>query len=64
MKTNKDSISMRNDYNREKYDRINLMVPKGKREILKNRAKAMGMSLNKYMLTAVEQFDSTVKGAE
>lgn len=64
MKSNKDLVSMRNNYNREKYDRLNLMVQKGKREILKNRAKAMGMSLNKYMLTAVEQFDPTVKGTE
>ena len=57
----KNSVALKNDYNRERYDRLNLMVPKGKREILKNRAKSMGMSLNKYFMAAVEQFDPEVK---
>jgi len=58
----KNSVALKNDYNRERYDRLNLMVPKGKREILKNRAKSMGMSLNKYFMTAVEHFDPEVRG--
>lgn len=57
----KNSVALKNDYNRERYDRLNLMVPKGKREILKNRAKSMGMSLNKYFMVAVEHFDPGVK---
>ena len=56
------SVALKNDYNRERYDRLNLMVPKGKREILKNRAKSMEMSLNKYIMTAVEHFDPEVRG--
>ena len=58
----KNSVALKNDYNRERYDRLNIMVPKGKREILKNRAKSMGMSLNRYIMTAVEQFDPEVEG--
>ena len=58
----KNSVALKNDYNRERYDRLNLMVPKGKREILKNRAKSMEMSLNKYIMTAVEHFDPEVRG--
>ena len=60
---NKDfnKIDYQNKYNSEKYDRLNIMVQKGKREILKNRAKSMNMSLNKYILTAIEYFDPEVK---
>lgn len=58
----KNSVALKNDYNRERYDRLNIMVPKGKREILKNRAKSMGMSLNRYIMTAIEHFDPEVKG--
>ncbi len=57
----KNSVALKNDYNRERYDRLNLMVPKGKREVLKNRAKSMGMSLNRYIMTAVEHFDPEVR---
>ena len=57
----KNSVALKNDYNRERYDRLNLMVPKGKREMLKNRAKSMGISLNKYFMAAVAQFDPEVR---
>ena len=30
-----DQIKYQNDYNKQKYDRINLMVPKGKKDELK-----------------------------
>lgn len=38
-----------NDYNREKYDRIGITVPKGEREIIKSIAQSMGMSTNEYI---------------
>ena len=38
-----------NKYNAKAYDRININVKKGKRDILKNYAEAQGMSLNAYI---------------
>lgn len=55
-----NQFEYQNKYNSEKYDRLNIMVPKGRREILKIRAKSMGMSLNKYVISAIEQFDPEV----
>ncbi len=58
----KELYAKQNARNALYYDRLNIFVTKGKREVLKNRAKSMGMSLNKYIMTAVEQFDPEVRG--
>lgn len=50
-----DQIEYQNEYNREKYDRISLMVPKGKRDIIKARAKANGQSVNEFINIAIEE---------
>lgn len=43
-----------NDANmKERYDRIQLVVPKGQREIIKDRAAALGLSVNAYILGLV-----------
>ena len=42
-------------YRSEKYDQVNVQVPTGCREQLKALAAAEGMSLNRYILEAVEQ---------
>lgn len=38
-----------NDFMKEKYDRIGLMVPKGQKEIIKERAKNKNMSVNEFI---------------
>ena len=38
-----------NDYIKEKYDRINLMVPMGTKEAIKSQANAEGKSINEYI---------------
>jgi uncharacterized protein YgfB (UPF0149 family) len=38
-----------NDYIKEKYDRINLTVPAGKKAIIADRAAAVGKSVNAYL---------------
>lgn len=38
-----------NDYIKEKYDRINLTVPAGKKAIISDRAAAAGKSVNAYI---------------
>lgn len=41
-------------YNRKTYDRIDVIVKKGQREVLKNIAASQGKSLNRFILDAVE----------
>jgi predicted DNA binding CopG/RHH family protein len=44
-----DSVKYRNDFIRNNYDRINLTVPKGKKEAIKKRADSLGKSVNEYI---------------
>ncbi len=44
-----DKVKYKNDFNKQKYDRINLMVPKGKKDELKQLAKEAGISVNEYI---------------
>ncbi len=42
-------------YNKKAYDRINLIVKKGQRQIIKDYAASQGKSLNRFILDAVEK---------
>ena len=42
-----------NKYMSEKYDRINIVVPKGRRDELRAKAKAEGKSLNAYIVDRI-----------
>ena len=44
-----------NDYTRQNYDRFSLTAPKGRKDEIKEAAKAAGMSLNEYILAAVAE---------
>lgn len=44
-----NQISYQNSFIKEKYDRINLLVPKGTKEKIKERAKKKGLSMNEYI---------------
>ena len=50
-----DQIKYQNNYIREKYDRIGLVVPKGRKEEFKAAASAAGMSLNEYLLSLINK---------
>lgn len=52
--TTKDFDRM-NDYNRKHYDRLNLVVGSGKRELIKAAAAARGQSINDYIITLLEK---------
>ena len=41
-------------YNKKAYDRIDLVVKKGQRQLLKAFAASQGKSLNRFILDAVE----------
>lgn len=43
------STQYKNQYISEKYDRINLTVPKGQKEQIAERAAAQGLSVNSYI---------------
>lgn len=43
----------KNEYYKEHYDRINLALPKGEKEKIKNAAKGLGMSINEYLYALV-----------
>ena len=45
----------KNQFNKEHYERINLSIPKGMKEIIKSLAADKGMSMNKYFLFLVNQ---------
>lgn len=55
-KKNSDArIKANNRYNDKAYDRINIAIPKGRKAEIKSCADEKGESLNKYVVTAIEQ---------
>ena len=42
-------------YNKKAYDRINVIVRKGQRDIIKQYAAKQGKSLNRFVLEAIEK---------
>lgn len=49
-----DQIKYNNDYNKNHYDRINMIFPPGTKEILKARAAAQGISISAYVRQLIE----------
>lgn len=48
-------IEYQNNYIKEKYDRINLTVPKGKKATIKEAATAAGQSVNEFINAAIDE---------
>ena len=46
---------MKNKYNEKNYDRINLVVAKGKKDIIKAHAEALGESTNAFINRAIAE---------
>lgn len=51
-----NKIKYNNEYNKQSYDRINLMTEKGKKSQWTEKAKAAGLSLNAYITRAVDNY--------
>jgi len=49
-------------YVRDKYDRINITVPKGHKEVIQDRAAAIGQSINAYVVQSVDERMERDKG--
>ena len=49
----KTSSAVKNKYNAKAYDRINLTMPKGKKEVIQNHAEERGESTNAFINRAI-----------
>ena len=60
-----DKSAYRNQWISEKLDRINLTMPKGKKEVLRATAEKLGLSVNAYINLAIdERMEKDAKGSE
>lgn len=50
-----DKIAYNNSYNDKAYDRINLIVPKGKKAVIKAYAESNGESVNAFINRAIDE---------
>lgn len=50
-----DKIAYNNQFNANAYDRINLTVPKGKKDEIKARAESRGESVNAYIWRLIQE---------
>lgn len=53
-KEKKDAVAYNNKFNKEAYDRINLTVPKGKKEVIQMAAKKSGESVNGFIWRLIQ----------
>ena len=51
-------------YNKKTYERIDVVVKKGQRQLLKDYAAKQGKSLNRFILDAVEKEIQSMKETE
>ena len=51
----KASTKAQNKYINKKYDRINLVVEKGKKETIKEHAESIGESINGFINKAIDE---------
>lgn len=47
--------SRQNEYNRKNYERVSVMLPAGEREKVREAAKEKNMSLNAYIIEAIQE---------
>ena len=50
----KTSAAVKNRYNEKAYDRINLTIPKGEKEVIKAHAESQGESVNGFIQRAIQ----------
>lgn len=52
-----DKFTYNNAYTKNHYDRIVILVPKGRRDILKQTAKSKGVTTNQYIIDAIDFYE-------
>lgn len=50
-----NKVAYDNEFIKQKYDRINLTVPKGQKEVIKAYAESHGKSVNAYINDLIEE---------
>lgn len=50
-----NQIKYQNEYNKKNYDRFELIMTKGQKEVIKQRANEAGQSLSEYINTAIAE---------
>lgn len=50
-----DQTKYQNEYKKKTYDRMELLVPKGEKAIIKEKAVAAGQSVNEFVYSAVKE---------
>lgn len=53
-KNKSDAVKYTNEFNKQAYDRISLMLKKGKKEIIQKKAKENGESVNAFINRAID----------
>lgn len=53
-KDKSNAIRYNNEFNKQNYDRISLLVPKGKKEVIQATAQERGESVNAYINRAID----------
>lgn len=51
----KTSAAVKNKWNKENYDRIEIIVPKGQKDTIKAHAEARGESVNAFINRAIDE---------
>ena len=54
-KDKKEMQKYNNDFSKEHYDRLNVLVPKGRKEEIKAYAKMKGLSLSAFVNLAIDE---------
>jgi len=60
----KASTRAQNKYNAKNYDRVSLMLPKGRKQAIQGVAAALGESLNGFVTTAIDERIERIEGTE
>ena len=63
-KTKGKYTDYKNKYNAENYDGLRIVVPKGKKDVLKAHAQGKGESLNSFVNRAIDETIKRDKGLE
>lgn len=50
-----DQVKYQNEFKKKTYDRMELLVPKGQKAVIKEKAAAAGQSLNEFVYSAVKE---------
>lgn len=51
-----DETAYKNEFTRQTYDRLSVVVPKGKKAVLKAYAEKNGISVNALITQAIEEY--------